>query len=173
MTEGRRPDLGEKIVTAESGDGWTYSPDGTRYWGLFGASGLLTVDLDRGVLLQHRVEWSHHGGTWGIPGGARHRSESAVDAALREAAEEAAVPSGAQEVLFEHVVDLGFWSYTTVAAWTTEPFEAQVMDAESNELRWVRLDDIEQLPLHPGFAASWPQIRPRLLEQIERLRSER
>ena len=47
------------------------------------------------VLLQHRAEWSHFGGTWGIPGGARHEGESAVDAAVREAGEEAGVPVGA------------------------------------------------------------------------------
>lgn len=170
VTEASRPDLGEKIITPESGDGWTYAPDGTRYWGLYGAAGLLTVDVHRRMLLQHRVEWSHHGGTWGIPGGARHGNETAVHAALREAAEEAAVPPDSQQILFEYAVDLGFWSYTTVVTLTTEPFEAQVMDAESNELRWVALDQIEALPLHPGFAASWPEIRTRLFEHLDLIR---
>jgi len=26
-------------------------------------------------------------------------------------------------------------------------------------LRWVAEDDVADLPLHPGFAASWPQLR--------------
>lgn len=137
-------------------------PDGQRFWGRFGAAGLLVLDLRRGILLQHRADWSHFGGTWGLPGGARHADESAVDGALREAAEEAAVPADAVQVLFESVLDLGFWSYTTVVAQAVRPFEPHMADVESIELRWVPVDEVVALPLHPGFAASWPQLRARL-----------
>ena len=74
------------------GDAWVVAEDGGRYWGHFGAAGLLAHDPARGILLQHRVSWSDHGGTWGIPGGARHEGEGAIDAAIRESNEEAAVP---------------------------------------------------------------------------------
>lgn len=137
-------------------------PDGRRFWGRFGAAGLLVHDLRRGVLLQHRADWSHFGGTWGLPGGARHAGESAVEGALREAAEEAAVPPDAVQVLFESVLDLGFWSYTTVVAQAVRPFEAHMADVESIELRWVAVQEVAALPLHPGFAESWPQLRARL-----------
>lgn len=137
-------------------------PDGQRFWGRFGAAGLLVHDLRRGILLQHRADWSHFGGTWGLPGGARHVGESAVDGALREAAEEAAVPRDAVHVLFESVLDLGFWSYTTVVGQAVRPFEPHMADVESIELRWVPVDEVSALPLHPGFAASWPQLRARL-----------
>ena len=137
-------------------------PDGRRFWGRFGAAGLLVHDLRRGVLLQHRADWSHFGGTWGLPGGARHAGETAVEGALREAAEEAAVPPDALEVLFESVLDLGFWSYTTVVAQAVRPFEAHMADVESIELRWVPVHEVTTLPLHPGFAESWPQLRARL-----------
>ena len=30
---------------------------------------------------------------------------------------------------------------------------------ESAELRWVGEDDVADLPLHPGFAASWQRLR--------------
>ncbi len=137
-------------------------PDGQRFWGRFGAAGLLVHDLRRGVLLQHRADWSHFGGTWGLPGGARHAGESAVEGALREAAEEAAVPPDALHVLFESVLDLGFWSYTTVVAQAVRSFEPHMADVESIELRWVPVHEVTALPLHPGFAASWPQLRARL-----------
>ena len=137
-------------------------PDGQRFWGRFGAAGLLVHDLRRGVLLQHRADWSHFGGTWGLPGGARHADETAVQGALREAAEEAAVPPEDVRVLFESVLDLGFWSYTTVVAQAIRPFEPHMADVESIELRWVAVPEVTGLPLHPGFAASWPQLRARL-----------
>jgi 8-oxo-dGTP diphosphatase len=116
-----------------------------------------------GVLLQHRAVWSHHGDTWGVPGGARHENESALAAALREAEEEAGVPADLVRVSFSTVVDLGFWSYTTVVVDAVEFFEPVIGDTESISLRWVRTADVDRLPLHPGFAASWPALRDRLL----------
>lgn len=146
-----------------SGDAWVVGPDGRRFWGTFGAAGLLVHSARRGVLLQHRAEWSHFGGTWGLPGGARHEGESAVDGAMREANEEAGVPPDAVHVVFTTVLDLRWWSYTTVVARAARDFEPVIGDAESLELRWVGLDDVQALPLHPGFATAWPGLRAELL----------
>jgi 8-oxo-dGTP diphosphatase len=144
------------------GDAWVEGPDGSRYWGRFGAAGLLVHDAGRGILLQHRAVWSHFGDTWGLPGGARHEGETAHDAALREANEEAGVPADAVTVRFESVLDLGFWSYTTVVVDAVRTFEVQISDPESLDLRWVPVPDVASLPLHPGFAASWPALQQRL-----------
>ncbi|MBG6240236.1 8-oxo-dGTP pyrophosphatase MutT (NUDIX family) [Mycetocola sp. CAN_C7] len=141
------------------GDAWVFADDGSKYWGRFGAAGLLAVDPDRGVLLQHRALWSHFGGTWGLPGGARHKGEDAVTGAIREASEEAAVPTDAVRPRFSHTLDLGIWSYVTLAADVVTPFDAQVADPESLDVRWVPLDEIDGLPLHPGFEARWPELR--------------
>lgn len=154
----RRP----PIIPLGSGDAWVHGPDGARYWGRFGAAGLLVHDPARGILLQHRAEWSHFGGTWGLPGGARHENESALDAALREAGEEAAVPADACELLFERVLDLGYWSYTTVVVRAVRPFEPQIADPESLDLQWVSLGEVDKLPLHPRFEESWPLLRSEL-----------
>lgn len=147
----------------DPGDAWVYGPDGTKFWGVFGAAGLLVWNRDRGVLLQHRAEWSHFGGTWGLPGGARKQGESAIDAALREAAEEATVPAENLRVLHTAVLDLGFWSYTTVVVEAHQPFEPVIADAESVALEWVALAAVDELPLHPGFATSWPDLRQHLI----------
>jgi 8-oxo-dGTP pyrophosphatase MutT (NUDIX family) len=135
------------------------APTGERYWGRFGAAGLLAVDPDRGVLLQHRVSWSHFGDTWALPGGARHEDESACDGALREAAEEAGVPASAIRPRVLSVLDLGYWSYTTVIGDVVEPFEPVISDPESRELAWVPTDEVTRHPLHPGFADSWERLR--------------
>ena len=67
-----------------------------HYWGRHGAAGLLLraprPDGTPAVLLQHRAPWSHQGGTWGLPGGARDSHETAEQAAVREAHEEAGLP---------------------------------------------------------------------------------
>ena len=147
----------------DPGDAMVYSPDGkVKYWGRFGAAGLLVWHRESGILLQHRAEWSHNGGTWALPGGARRQGESAHDAALREADEEAGVPAEILTPLFESVFDAGFWTYTTVAVEAREFFTPVVADLESIELRWVPLDEVESLKLHPGFAGSWPSLRERL-----------
>jgi 8-oxo-dGTP pyrophosphatase MutT (NUDIX family) len=153
-------------IGRDPGDAWVESPDGRRYWGRFGAAGLLAHDPRRGVLLQHRVGWSHFGGTWGIPGGAIQQGETAVDGALREAAEESGAPRASLSLLRTSVLDLGVWSYTTVLAAVREPFEPVIADAESLELRWVPLDEIEAMPLHPGFGGSWPALRAMLAEPL-------
>ncbi|MBP1325921.1 8-oxo-dGTP pyrophosphatase MutT (NUDIX family) [Leucobacter exalbidus] len=151
-----------------SGDAWITAADGARYWGRFGAAGLLVIDRARdegrgAILLQHRVTWSDHGDTWGIPGGARHEGESPIDAAIRESQEEAGVPDDCLRPRFTHVLDRGVWAYTTLIAEVTTPFEPSITDAESHALAWVPLDQVTELPLHPAFAASWEILKPLLV----------
>jgi 8-oxo-dGTP pyrophosphatase MutT (NUDIX family) len=143
----------------DPGDAWVVAPSGERYWGRFGAAGLLALDPVRGVLLQHRVSWSHHGDTWALPGGARHEHESARAGALREAAEEAGVPASAIVPRFASVLDLGVWTYATIVADVVTPFEPVISDPESHALAWVPVAEVDSLPLHPGFAASWVALR--------------
>lgn len=145
------------------GDGWSVGADGRRRWGRHGAAGLLLRAPGVGpaaVLLQHRALWSHHGGTWGLPGGARDSHESPVQAALREADEEAGVAEADVAVRAELVTaDTPHgWSYTTVVADATGQLTLQP-DGESAELRWVPEHHVSDLPLHPGFAESWPRLR--------------
>lgn len=143
----------------DPGDAWVEAPSGERYWGRFGAAGLLALDPHRGVLLQYRVSWSHHGDTWGLPGGARHEGESAAAGALREAGEEAGVPAGAIRPRLLSVLDLDVWTYATLVGDVTTPFEPVISDPESRELAWVPVDEVDERPLHPGFAGSWEALR--------------
>jgi len=147
----------------DPGDAWVEGDRG-RFWGRFGSAGLLAHDPEKGILLQHRATWSDHGGTWGLPGGALHQGEDAVTGALREAFEEAAVPEQNIKVLFTSVFDVGYWSYTTVAVRVVEPFDPVITDPESIELRWIPLQEVAGINLHPTFAASWPALSERLLD---------
>jgi 8-oxo-dGTP diphosphatase len=149
------------------GDGWVVCQQGHRHWGLFGAAGLLLTRRGGGpsdleVLLQHRATWSHHGGTWGLLGGARHSSESPVTAALREAAEEGGLGGETVHVHGRYDDDHGGWSYVTVVASTGRTTAATPTSPESIAVEWVPQDEVERRDLHPGFGASWPGLRTAL-----------
>ena len=117
------------VVRAHDGDGSVECSCGQRHWGRFGAAGLLVSHAGR-VLLQHRAPWSHHGDTWGVPGGARRSDEDALTAALREAKEEAGVDADVVTPYVSVLDDHGPWSYTTVLARTDHEFTALATDPE-------------------------------------------
>jgi 8-oxo-dGTP pyrophosphatase MutT (NUDIX family) len=132
---------------------------------LYGAAGLLLQRPAGGsveVLLQHRAEWSHHGGTWGLLGGARESSETAVQAALREAAEEGGVETGSVSVHGRFEDRHGGWAYTTVVGTAPAGATARPTGGESIDVGWFSPADVTDLPLHPGFSASWPALRQAL-----------
>ncbi len=145
------------------GDGWVTCDGGHRHWGLHGAAGLLLRHIDPSgtawMLMQHRAAWSHHGGTWGLLGGARGPGETAEQAAAREAGEEAGLPADAYAVYDRFVDDHGGWSYTTVFAEAPVMVPVTEVSAESAEVTWVPERALADLRLHPGFAASWPAVR--------------
>ncbi len=161
------------------GNGWVQCRCGRRHWGLHGAAGLVVVvigDASR-VLLQLRAEWTHQGGTWGLPGGARDSHEDVVEAALREAHEEVGLAATDVEVFAQHPgVDHGDWTYTYVLAVAGNGAgdsgrpAVEVRTAESDELRWVALDDVDALQLHPAFGTAWPELRTAVEEGLLRAR---
>jgi 8-oxo-dGTP diphosphatase len=145
------------------GDGWVVSETGAHFWGRHGAAGLLLrapqPDGSTVVLLQHRAPWSHQGGTWALPGGARDSHETPEQAAVREAEEEAGLSADVLVVRTSVVTaEVPGWSYTTVIADAASMLDT-VPNRESSELRWVPVDEVATLPLHPGFAASWQKLR--------------
>jgi ADP-ribose pyrophosphatase YjhB (NUDIX family) len=145
------------------GDGWVVCDAGHQHWGRHGAAGLLlrTTDADGAaqVLLQRRAWWTHHGNTWGVPGGARASWETPEQAALREVDEEVRVSLDGVEIEGMHHDDHGGWSYWTVMATIAEPLEAKPRGRETAEMRWVSVAEVTDLALHPGFAATWPVVR--------------
>ncbi|HEX5291177.1 MAG TPA: NUDIX hydrolase [Streptosporangiaceae bacterium] len=156
-------------MAGRSGNGWATCALEHRHWGLFGAAGLLAYvpspdsPASSLVLMQHRAGWSHEGGTWSLPGGAMDSEETPAETALREADEECGVnpklvvPRG----LFsdEH----GGWVYHTVLAQAKDAFKVYADAYESDDAAWLPAGEVDQLELHPGFAAYWPLLRRALL----------
>lgn len=148
------------------GDGWIRCGRGHKHWGLFGAAGLLLQrpgpaesPENAEILLQHRALWSHHGGTWGLLGGARQSDETAVVAALREASEEGGLSAASVDVLARYDEPHGDWTYTTVVGRTGRETRSAPTGGESLDVAWVAVDATGELDLHPGFAAAWPSLR--------------
>jgi 8-oxo-dGTP pyrophosphatase MutT (NUDIX family) len=147
-----------------STDGWATCARGHRHWGRAGAAGLLLHrDGEHGpeVLLQHRAGWSHHGGTWGTPGGALHEGEPADRGALREVQEEFGLSPDDVVLGAVSVDDHGGWSYTTVLARPARPIHVAdlQLDGESEGAAWLPLAGLGEVELHPGLAASLGRLR--------------
>jgi len=140
------------------GNGWVRCRLGHRHWGRFGAAGLLVTD-GTAVLLQHRAPWTHEGDTWAVPGGARDSHETPITAALREAAEEAALDPAQVQPFGQWRDDHGGWAYTTIVARASRSLQLMPANAESTAIRWWAIEDVAQLQLHHGFAAAWPELR--------------
>ena len=165
-------------VADSDGNGWVFCACGERHWGRFGAAGLLLITgvsleqavegplpPDAQVLLQHRARWTHQGGTWGLPGGARDSDEDVVTTALREAWEETGIKPSPAELLGVSRVEHPSWSYTTVLMYTGAAAEP-AGSRETEEARWVRVAEVPTLPLHPGLRDAWPTLMGRRVRML-------
>ena len=152
-------------MAARDGDGWVECACGNKHWGLNGAAGILIL-RDSEILLQHRAPWVHNGDTWGIPGGARDSHESTIEGAFREAVEETGINTNLLTPLHTFTDDHGGWKYETVIARATADLVAHEVNDESHEVRWVHIDQVSQMTLHPSFAKSWPELQELLNDFI-------
>jgi len=145
-----------------TGDGFMRCSDGQVRWGVYGAAGVVfVVRFPAGprVMLQKRSAFAHEGGTWSCAGGALDEGESPLDGALREASEEVGdIPAGYEvlgQTVFAPATD---WSYTTYVVEVPGEFGASI-NFETDAVAWDTPDEVEQRPLHAGFAAAWPRLR--------------
>jgi len=145
-------------MSARDGDGWIQCACGNKHWGLNGAAGILLIRGTQ-ILLQHRAPWVHNGDTWGIPGGARDSHESVLEAAIREAQEETGIDPVHVTPIQTFSDDHGSWRYDTVIAHATDELVAHELNDESHEVRWVEIDEVDELTLHPSFEKSWPTLK--------------
>jgi 8-oxo-dGTP pyrophosphatase MutT (NUDIX family) len=164
---------------AVSTERWVRCSLGHDHWGSSGAAGLLLFHRDGDalwLLLQHRAAWTHQGDTWSTPGGALREGEAAIEGAFREVGEETGLDLHPRvEVVGTYVDDHGGWSYSTVIASAGSRLDptdvalhvrpgAAVGHLEQEQVAWVAVTDLTSLPLHPGFASSWPVIEAMLAE---------
>jgi 8-oxo-dGTP diphosphatase len=145
-------------MSSRDGDGWIECSCGNKHWGIHGAAGVL-IFRNSQILLQHRAPWVHNGDTWGIPGGARDSHESVIEGAFREAVEETGVDTALLQPVHTYCDDHGNWKYETVLAQASDDLIAHEVNDESHEVRWVEIDQVDLLNLHPSFRNSWPELK--------------
>jgi len=151
------------VFERRTGDGFIRCGDGNVRWGIFGAAGVVFViregDDDR-VMLQKRSAMAHEGGTWSCAGGALDQGELPYDGAMREATEEVGDIPGDPVLLGEFVFNPSHdWAYTTMVVEVSERFGDSI-NFETDAVGWFTPAEVDALPLHAGFAAAWPHLRP-------------
>lgn len=145
-----------------SGDGYVYFPDGSRRWGIYGASGVLirNVDTDgteRFFLAQRGGSVEGGKGQWAIPGGALDLEETPAQGALREFREE--IKSEIKvNIRGEHKDEtvLG-WVYTSMVADSPVQFAPpEKLDWETQAVGWFTRKEMAELPKYEAFAETLP-----------------
>jgi 8-oxo-dGTP pyrophosphatase MutT (NUDIX family) len=124
----------------------------------YGAAGMLIRhqgdDGKTRYLLQKRAPWVDHPDTWAFPGGGLHENEGPAQGAVRETQEEMGLlPDGIKPDRL-HTDDHGNWAFHTLIADTPHRFEPSGNDGESAGHGWFTEDEMNDLPLHPGFQKS-------------------
>ena len=99
-------------------------------------------------------------GTWSAPSGALHHGESSYDGARREAAEEMGGLPDQMTHVGEHIDDHGGWKFTTHVVEVPEKWTPNFHDTEigTEGHRWVPEPEVGSMPLHSGFAKTWPTL---------------
>lgn len=147
-------------------------PDGGTYftrsgeWGFYGAAGVLlkTQDAEPRYLLQRRAYDVSYGGTWSIPGGARHQHETPGETAARELSEEMGVSDFVGlEVTRAVTLQSQNWVYHSIIAECSTRPEVRSND-EVAEVAWLTRTEILDLAvggkLHPLFEAALHKLLP-------------
>jgi len=140
---------------------------GHQHWGVAGAAGGLVVAPSESgplVLLTLRSAAVHEGNTWSVPGGAIDPGDhDAHAAACREIHEELGYDVAGMPVLGRHEFECGGWTYSTVLLRTQVAVTLADDGWETDKVAWFEVSEVDRLAeaavLHPGFAASWPDLR--------------
>lgn len=129
----------------------------------------------RRYLLQKRGDGSPHAGDWGLPGGKGHSGENAWETAIREAREEmGGLPELNAVCVMERIDGDGERKCSTFVCDVDAEFVpntgAGLTPEESAGWGWFSRGEIEDLPLHPGFAETWAGYLEQVLGKSVRRR---
>ena len=93
------------------------------------------------ILIARRLQHLHQGGKWEFPGGKVEGSESALDALIRELAEEVNLTVASASSLMKLEYDYGD-KIVILDIWHVSQFSGQARGLEGQEVRWVTKSDL-------------------------------
>jgi 8-oxo-dGTP diphosphatase len=124
-------------------------------------AGVVVIDRDSVLLVEHGHAAGHLTGAWGIPAGGIDEGETARDAAVRELREETGLRVDAATLV--ELPNLygariarksGGEAHFTLRVFTTTVYEGSPSASDEGVPRWVLLADVSNLPqLLPSTAA--------------------
>jgi 8-oxo-dGTP pyrophosphatase MutT (NUDIX family) len=94
--------------------------------------------------------------------------ETPAEAALREADEECMLDPALVLAREMYTDEHGGWRYHTVLAEAAEALPVRSDAYETDAVIWLPVAQVDELELHPGFAATWPEVRAALLRLTAR-----
>lgn len=127
-----------------------YSHPPINYNPIFATASCVCYVGNRFLLMRRHSE-KPYGGTWALPGGKLERSESALEAVIREIKEETGLKLDAQgliplPVLYMRLPSLDFTFYIFSHTFTTYP-HLEIAREEHCEARFVTIQEALSLPL--------------------------
>jgi mutator protein MutT len=130
--------------------------NGGQVWGKEGA-GILYVTQNSEILLLKRSPPSDHSGTWGLPGGKLKSGETPIDGAIRETKEECGTFHSGQQ-FHKYEEKNGLHKFTVFFYSIPKLFNCK-LSKEHNEYKWVKINEADQLHLHPKLKEFLPYYK--------------
>lgn len=93
------------------------------------------------ILIAKRLCHLHQGGKWEFPGGKVEVNESALDALVRELAEEVNLAVNSAEPLMKLEHDYGD-KIVILEIWQVRDFDGEARGLEGQEVRWIKKSDL-------------------------------
>lgn len=135
---------------------------GTRYWGKKGAGSILTDG--KVILLLKRGSKSDFAGYWSLPGGKVEEGETFLGGAQRETREETGtMPTCTRVASFDN--QDGRFIFKSFLFKIDKPYVVKISD-EHTDAKWVPLNEINNLKLHPKLREIMPSILRTIHEKI-------
>jgi 8-oxo-dGTP pyrophosphatase MutT (NUDIX family) len=161
-----------------SGDGYVYGPKGEKFWGKFGASGLLVrhVDADGNetfLLARRGPALSSNVGKYSTVGGSLHRNETPEQGASREAQEEIGISGDdlarikkSGEHVFEHPSGAKYHNLLGDVRGKRPEFDPKTFDFETDAAVWVPRSQLEKMAADGQLVPALAQELPNLLKKF-------
>jgi len=134
-------------------------------------AGVVIIDNDHVLLIEHGEGAGHMTGAWGIPAGGIDGEETARAAAMRELAEETGLLVDAR-ALIELPTLYEAWlarkvgsARFSVRVFATDRYEGELTPSEEGFPTWVRLDQVARLPSLLGNTAEIVETAAHVLQR--------